>query len=61
MNFARIKSNRVVIRSLFEKHMAGIPTIKDPTKVTLLEEEKIMAYYGGGTMYADPSREEPLL
>jgi len=29
--------------------------------VTLLEEEKITAYFGAGTLYADPSRSEPLL
>jgi photosynthetic reaction center H subunit len=61
MNFARIKRDRVVIRSLYAKNMADIPTIKGTEEVTLLEEEKIMAYFGGGTMYADPSREEPLL
>jgi photosynthetic reaction center H subunit len=29
--------------------------------VTMLEEEKIMAYYGGGTLYAVALRTEPLL
>jgi photosynthetic reaction center H subunit len=29
--------------------------------VTFLEEEKIMAYYGAGLMYADPDRQEPLV
>jgi photosynthetic reaction center H subunit len=29
--------------------------------VTFLEEEKICAYYGAGTLYAHPSRMEPLL
>jgi photosynthetic reaction center H subunit len=29
--------------------------------VTLLEEDKISGYYGGGTLYADPSRSEPIL
>jgi len=33
----------------------------DESQVTLLEEEKIMAYYGAGTLYATPSRQEPLL
>jgi photosynthetic reaction center H subunit len=28
--------------------------------VTLLEEDKIMGYYGGGTLYASKSRAEPL-
>ncbi|MFK7837180.1 MAG: photosynthetic reaction center subunit H [Sulfitobacter sp.] len=61
INFARIKSDRVVIRSLYEGNVSGIPTTKSDAEVTLLEEEKIMAYYGGGTMYADPARAEPLL
>ena len=30
-------------------------------RITLLEEEKVMAYYGGGTLYAEASRKEPLL
>jgi photosynthetic reaction center H subunit len=38
-----------------------VPTTKHPDQVTLLEEEKIMAYYGGGTLYAHPSRKEPLI
>ncbi|NNE53218.1 MAG: photosynthetic reaction center subunit H, partial [Sulfitobacter sp.] len=61
MNFARIKKDRVVVRSLYSANMEGIPTIKGKDEITLLEEEKIMAYYGGGTMYADPAREEPLI
>jgi len=27
----------------------------------MLEEEKVMAYYGAGTLYATPSRAKPLL
>jgi photosynthetic reaction center H subunit len=34
---------------------------KRDDQVTLLEEEKIMAYYGGGTLYATPQRQEPLV
>jgi len=61
MNFAKIKGDRVVIRSLHAHNVMGIPTIKKADVITLLEEEKIMAYFGGGTMYADPSRAEPLI
>ena len=32
-----------------------------PIRVTMLEEEKIAAYYGAGTLYATPERAEPLL
>lgn len=56
---ARIKSNHLKIRSIFSHNVKGIPTQKSATTVTLLEEEKIQAYYGGGTLYADPSRLEP--
>jgi photosynthetic reaction center H subunit len=38
-----------------------VPTTKHPEQITLLEEEKVMAYYGGGTLYATPDRQEPIL
>lgn len=61
INMCRIKSDRVVVRSLYEHNFAGIPTIKSASEVTLLEEEKIMAYYAGGTLYASEARLEPQL
>jgi photosynthetic reaction center H subunit len=38
-----------------------VPTLKNPNQITKLEEEKVSAYYGGGTLYADPVRGEPLI
>ena len=61
MNFARIKGDRVTVRSIYSTHFADIPTIRNADEITLLEEEKIMAYFGGGTLYADAKRAEPLL
>ena len=61
INFTRIKHNRVVVRSIYGAHFADVPTAKSGDEITLLEEEKIMAYYGGGTLYADPHRAEPKL
>lgn len=61
MNMARIKSDRVVVRSLYAHNFPGVPTIKGTDQVTLLEEEKIMAYYGGGTFYATPARSESII
>ena len=46
---------------LFFNDLQGKNRCSAETQITLLEEEKIMAYYGGGTMYADPKREEPKL
>ena len=34
---------------------------KTDCMVTLLEEERIMAYYGAGTLYADADRAEPII
>ena len=39
----------------------AVPAIRNPDKVTLLEEDKITAYYGAGTLYATAARAEPLL
>ena len=52
MNMAKIGSDRVTVRSLHRHNWEGVPTIKSADQITLLEEEKIMAYYAGGTLYA---------
>ena len=61
INFTRINASRVRVQSILGSQFAQVPGTKHPDQVTLLEEEKIMAYYGGGTLYATPSRQEPLL
>jgi photosynthetic reaction center H subunit len=60
MTFARIRSDRVSVHALYGKHFATIPTIASPRQVTLLEEDKISGYYGGGKLYAG-DRQEPRL
>jgi photosynthetic reaction center H subunit len=59
--FARIRRNMVEVNSIYGHHFANVPAQRNPDVVTLLEEEKISAYYGGGTLYADPKRAEPIL
>ena len=61
LTMARIKSDKVKVRSIFGKHFAGVPKIASPNQVTLLEEEKICGYYAGGTLYASDARLEPQL
>ena len=61
MNFARVKADCVKVASILGHQFAQVPGTRSPDQVTLLEEEKIMAYYGGGTLYAEPSRQEPLV
>ncbi|MCL4104906.1 UNVERIFIED_CONTAM: hypothetical protein GTU68_018613 [Idotea baltica] len=59
MALAKIKSDRVKVQSIYEKHFPGVPQTKSATQVTLLEEDKISAYYAGGKLYADEARLEP--
>ncbi len=61
MTMARIRANHVKVRSIFGKHFPGVPQHASPRQVTLLEEDKIAAYYAGGTLYASEARLEPQL
>jgi photosynthetic reaction center H subunit len=61
INFARIRNGRVSVSAILARQFADVPATQHPEQVTLLEEDKICAYYGGGTLYAEPSRAEPLL
>lgn len=61
INFARIERDRVRVKSILGGQFAQVPGTSQPEQVTMLEEEKIMAYYGAGVLYAEPSRQEPML
>jgi photosynthetic reaction center H subunit len=61
MTMARIHSDRVAVRSIFGTHFNGVPRNASGRQVTMLEEEKISAYYAGGLLYASKERQEPLL
>lgn len=61
VNFARIKRDGITVHSIMGHQLAYVPGTKHPDQVTFLEEEKIMAYYGAGMLYADPQRQEPLV
>jgi photosynthetic reaction center H subunit len=38
-----------------------VPATRGTDTITLLEEEKISAYFGAGLLYAEPHRLEPLV
>jgi photosynthetic reaction center H subunit len=54
-------NGQVVVQSIFAKQFADVPGTKHPDQITKLEEEKVMAYYAGGILYASPARQEPWL
>jgi photosynthetic reaction center H subunit len=60
MPFCRIKKDGVTVGALLASQFAGVPTTRSPDQVTLLEEEKISAYYGAGMLYATADIQEPL-
>jgi photosynthetic reaction center H subunit len=49
------------VRAILGAQFASVPGTRDAAQVTLLEEEKIAAYYGAGLLYAEPSRADPLI
>jgi photosynthetic reaction center H subunit len=52
MTLAKIGTDRVTVKSLYASNWDGVPKTKSMEQVTVLEEDKITAYYAGGTMYA---------
>jgi photosynthetic reaction center H subunit len=61
INFARIKRRGVQVDSITGAQFAAVPVTRSPDQITMLEEERVMAYYGAGTLYATAKRSEPLL
>jgi photosynthetic reaction center H subunit len=63
MNFARVDASgrRVRVASILASQFGNVPKLASPDLVTRLEEDRICAYYGGGHLYAKPSRLGPLL
>ncbi|MDJ0778385.1 MAG: photosynthetic reaction center subunit H [Gammaproteobacteria bacterium] len=63
MNFVRVKGAglRINVVSIRSDQFANVPTLANPDQITLREEDKVCAYYGGGHLYAFPKRSEPLL
>jgi photosynthetic reaction center H subunit len=56
-----VPTGAVTVRSVFARHFADVPGTARPDQVTKLEEDKISAYFAGGTLYASPDRMGPLL
>jgi photosynthetic reaction center H subunit len=55
------RKRRVVIDALNAGQFAGVPRLESTSQITLYEEERVQAYFGGGYLYANAERQEPLL
>jgi photosynthetic reaction center H subunit len=60
INFARLRKDHVFVRAILGHQFEAVPATRDASQVTQLEEEKIVAYFGAGLLYAEPSRGDPL-
>jgi photosynthetic reaction center H subunit len=54
-------SKKVRVASIRSDHFANVPTLKEPNRISVLEEERISAFYAGGRRYAEPKRLGPVL
>ncbi|TVQ58587.1 MAG: photosynthetic reaction center subunit H [Rhodobacteraceae bacterium] len=51
----------ITVDSIQADQFAKVPKLKKADQITFLEEEKVMAYYAGGKLYANQARQEPWL
>lgn len=61
VTFSRVSKDKVTVKSILSTQFEQVPGTKNPSEVTFLEEDKIMGYYGGGTLYATPQRQESFI
>jgi len=51
----------IKVNAVTGAQFSDVPATASDQQVTLLEEEKIIGYYGGGHLYATRDRQEPWL
>ncbi|MEM6488549.1 MAG: photosynthetic reaction center subunit H [Pseudomonadota bacterium] len=52
---------QVTVRSVTSEQFLKAPTQEKEDEITLREEDRVMAYFTGGTLYATKARTEPLI
>ncbi len=55
------KKGRVVIDAINAADFAAAPVPATAGEISFYEEERVMAYFGGGYLYANSARQEPIL
>jgi photosynthetic reaction center H subunit len=52
MQLVRVQPRWIMVASLHSSRFNGVPQTRTPGQITKLEEEKICAWYAGGTLYS---------
>lgn len=60
MPFAKVSRDGVTVNALLASQFAGAPAVRAGDRITMAEEERLAAYFGAGTLYAEPRRAEAL-
>lgn len=56
------KSKRTIkVAAVLGSQFVKAPTLESPNQITFDEEERVVAFFGGGLLYATAARSEPLL
>ncbi|HEV7233003.1 MAG TPA: photosynthetic reaction center subunit H, partial [Sphingorhabdus sp.] len=61
MAMSVVRKDRVVIDAINASDYAGVPMPVTPGQISRYEEERVLAYFGGGYLYANRGRQEPLI
>jgi photosynthetic reaction center H subunit len=63
MTMAVVHGKKGVVQtdSISAAQFANAPGVAERDSITLDEEERIVAYFGGGYLYSSPGRQEPIL
>lgn len=54
------EKSQIKVNALYSHQFANVPGLASPDQITMLEEDKIVGYFGGGLLFADENRGEPL-
>jgi photosynthetic reaction center H subunit len=61
MAMAIVRRDRVILNAVNAADFAGAPVPAAAGEITRYEEERIVAYFGTGYLYANADRLEPLI
>jgi photosynthetic reaction center H subunit len=61
MPMAKVTPRFVNVDAVTGAQFTGSPALASQDQITLLEEEKVQAYFGAGYLWATPARSEPFL
>lgn len=61
MSKVKGKKGQIIIDAINASQFAAAPVPKKTGEITLYEEERVVAYFGGGYLYANRERQEPII